>query len=75
MATRLLIDTDVLIDDLRQEEDEEGTEARTEHSNLGRVRRGLRTREEAYYRPILEALDALGARRGCLRFSTVFCNA
>jgi hypothetical protein len=28
--------------------------------NLGRLRRGLRTPEEAYYRPILQALDSLG---------------
>ena len=43
-----------------REEDEEGTEAHAERRNLGRLRRGLRTREEAYYRPILEALQALG---------------
>jgi hypothetical protein len=42
------------------EEDEEGTEAHAERRNLGRLRRGLRTREEAYYRPILEALETLG---------------
>lgn len=42
------------------EEDEEGTEAHAERRNLGRLRRGLRTREVAYYRPILEALQALG---------------
>jgi hypothetical protein len=41
-------------------EDDEGTEAHAERRNLGRLRRGLRTREEAYYRPILEALQALG---------------
>jgi len=40
--------------------DEEGTEARAERRNLGRSRRGLRTREEAHYWPILEALQALG---------------
>ena len=43
-----------------QEEDEEGSEAHTERRNLGRLRRGLRTREEVYYRPILETLQALG---------------
>jgi hypothetical protein len=43
-----------------REEDEEGTEAHSARRNLGRLRRGLRTREEAYYRPILEALQALG---------------
>lgn len=42
------------------EEDEKDTEAHAERRNLGRLRRGLRTREEAYYRPILEALQALG---------------
>jgi hypothetical protein len=35
-------------------------EARAARRNLGRLRRGLRTREEAYYRPILEALMAPG---------------
>ncbi len=43
-----------------REEDEEGTEAHAERRKLGRLRRGLRTREEAYYRPILQALEALG---------------
>ena len=43
-----------------KEEDEEGTEAHTERRNLGRLRRGLRTPEEAYYRPILETLETLG---------------
>ncbi len=42
------------------EEDEEDVEARAARRNLGRLRRGQRTREEAYYRPILEALQALG---------------
>jgi len=42
------------------QEDEEDAEARAERRNLGRLQRGLRTREEAYYRPILEALQALG---------------
>jgi restriction system protein len=43
-----------------RKEDEEDMEARAARRNLGRLRRGLRTREEAYYRPILEALMALG---------------
>jgi len=43
-----------------RKEDEEDMEARAARRNLGRLRRGLRTREEAYYRPILEALQALG---------------
>ena len=51
-----------------QETDEEGTEAHTDRRNLGRLRRGLRTREEAYYRPILEALQASG---GSARMSEV----
>ncbi len=42
------------------EEDEEDMEAQAARRNLGRLRRGQRTREEAYYRPILEALMALG---------------
>uniref|UniRef100_A0A7C4LJS2 Restriction system protein Mrr-like N-terminal domain-containing protein n=1 Tax=Schlesneria paludicola TaxID=360056 RepID=A0A7C4LJS2_9PLAN len=43
-----------------RENDEEGSESHAERRNLGRLRRGLRTREQAYYRPILEALQALG---------------
>jgi hypothetical protein len=43
-----------------RDEEEEGAEAHAERRNLGRLRRGLRTREEAYYRPILEALESLG---------------
>lgn len=42
------------------EDEPEGTEGHAERRNLGRLRRGLRTREEAYYRPILESLQALG---------------
>ncbi len=56
------------VDSLRREweslfafaDDEEGTEAHAERRNLGRLRRGLRTREEAYYRPILKALQEMG---------------
>ncbi|MCX7666047.1 MAG: winged helix-turn-helix domain-containing protein [Gemmataceae bacterium] len=40
--------------------DKEDSEDHTERRNLGRLRRGLRTREEAYYRPILQALQTLG---------------
>lgn len=43
-----------------REKDEEDTETHAERRNLGRLRRGLRTREEAYYRPILETLQELG---------------
>ena len=45
---------------LGQEADDDDTEAHSARRNLGRLQRGLRTREEAYYRPILEALQALG---------------
>lgn len=41
-----------------EEEHEEHTA--TEHRNLGRLRKGLRTPESAYYLPILRALDELG---------------
>ena len=41
-------------------QEEEGAEAHTERRNLGRVQRGQRTPQEAYYRPILEVLKALG---------------
>ena len=37
-------------------DDQESTERR----DLGRLERGLRTKEEAYYRPILEILEELG---------------
>ena len=40
--------------------DDDGTEIHNDRRNLGRLQRGLRTREEVYYRPILEALQALG---------------
>ena len=43
-----------------REQDEESSETHAARRNLGRLRRGLRTREEAYYRPILEALQTLG---------------
>ncbi len=38
----------------------EDEESQTQRRNLGRLARGLRTREEAYYRPILETLEELG---------------
>ena len=52
-----------------REEEEEDSEAHAQRRNLGRLRRGLRTREETYYRPILEALQALG---GSAQMSQVF---
>lgn len=42
------------------EEEEAGSEAHAERRNLGRLRRGLRTPEAVYNRPILEALLAMG---------------
>src|SRR5688572_13180147 len=42
-----------------EEEDEEGVE-HVQRRDLGRLRRGLRTPEEAYYRPILQALVESG---------------
>jgi hypothetical protein len=42
----------------RPEDEDEAV--RVEGRNLGRLRRGLRTREEAYYLPILKILNALG---------------
>lgn len=55
-------------DELRQEwealfssdADDESSEELEERRNLGRLRRGLRTREEAYYQPILQALQERG---------------
>ncbi len=44
---------------LLAQDDEEGTETHVQRRNLGRLKRGSRTREEAYYRPILEVLEAL----------------
>ncbi len=41
-------------------EQAEDEEIRQERLNLGRLRRGLRTPEQAYYRPILQALDEAG---------------
>lgn len=41
-------------------ETEEDEEARAERRNLGRLQRGVRTREEAYVRPILKTLVAMG---------------
>lgn len=50
---------------LKEEKEEQDTERR----DLGRLRRGLRTKEEAYYRPILEILKDLG---GSARIGQVF---
>jgi hypothetical protein len=43
-------------------EEQETEEERATRRDLGRLRRGLRTPEPAYYRPVLEALVALGGR-------------
>jgi hypothetical protein len=45
-----------------QTEEEEGSEEQVQRRDLGRLRRGLRTPEEAYYRPILQVLAELGGR-------------
>jgi restriction system protein len=45
-----------------REETEEGSEEETQRRDLGRLRRGLRTPEAAYYRPILQAQVELGGR-------------
>jgi hypothetical protein len=42
------------------DDEEAGTDVQRERRILGRLRSGLQTREEAYYRPILEALQTLG---------------
>jgi len=41
------------------EVDEEEQKERTDRQNLGRLQRGVRTREEAYFKPILQALDEM----------------
>ena len=41
-------------------EAQEDEETRAERRNLGRLRKGLRTPESAYYSPVLRALDELG---------------
>lgn len=41
-------------------EREEDEETRAERRNLGKLRKGVRTPESAYYRPILEVLDSMG---------------
>lgn len=48
-----------------QAEEEEGSEEfvfQVQRRDLGRLRRGLRTPEQAYYRPILQVLVELGGR-------------
>ncbi|NLE58886.1 MAG: hypothetical protein GX616_11030, partial [Planctomycetes bacterium] len=47
-------------DALNHAETEEDEETRAERRNLGRLRKGLRTPEAAYYLPILKALVELG---------------
>ncbi|HUU17845.1 MAG TPA: winged helix-turn-helix domain-containing protein [Sedimentisphaerales bacterium] len=42
------------------EVDEEEQKERTERQDLGRLQRGVRTREQAYCKPILQALDEMG---------------
>jgi len=49
-------------------ETEEDEETKAERRNLGRLRKGLRTPESAYYLPILTALNALG---GSAKMQTV----
>lgn len=41
-------------------EREEDEETRAERRNLGKLRKGVRTPESAYYRPILEVLQSMG---------------
>ncbi len=53
------------VDAIRQEwqtlfPNEDGKANHTERQNFGRLRRGVRTGEDLYYRPILEALSGLG---------------
>lgn len=42
------------------EVDEEEQKERTDRQNLGRLQRGVRTREGTYYKPILQTLDEMG---------------
>lgn len=49
-------------------ETEEDEETKAERRNLGRLRKGLRTPESAYYLPILKALSELG---GSAKMQTV----
>lgn len=49
-------------------EAEEDEETKAERRNLGRLRKGLRTPEAAYYVPILKALIELG---GCAKMQSV----
>ncbi len=43
---------------------QEDEETRAQRRNLGRLRKGLRTPESAYYVPILQALADLGGQHG-----------
>ena len=42
------------------EVDEEDQAEHAERQNLGRLQRGIRTREEVYYKPILQTLEEMG---------------
>lgn len=46
----------------RAGEAHEDPASRTARRNIGKLRKGLRTPEESYYRPILESLVALGGK-------------
>jgi hypothetical protein len=46
----------------KEGERHEDEAARRERRNVGKLRKGLRTPEESYYRPILESLVALGGK-------------
>lgn len=41
-------------------DEEDRKKAQTQRQNLGRLQRGMRTREEAYYVPILQVLSEMG---------------
>ena len=41
-------------------DEEDRKTAQTQRQNLGRLKRGMRTREESYYVPILQILSAMG---------------
>jgi len=41
-------------------EQDDDQETRTQRQNLGKLRKGLRTPESAYYKPIMQVLDEMG---------------
>ena len=41
-------------------ERDEDEETRAERRNLGKLRKGIRTPESAYYRPVIQVLDQMG---------------